>query len=83
MLLLQGMDKRMVMARMGWSQMSMLNRYQHVMEDLLREASGKMGDALFGGSPAPDPEPTPPPEPEPAADSTVISSAEFAVCRAG
>lgn len=77
MLLLQGVDKRVVMEMMGWSQMSMLNRYQHVMEDLLRDASGKMGDALFGGSSAPEPEPTP------EADSTVVSFADFAARRAG
>lgn len=83
MLLLQGVYKRVVMEMMGWSQMSMLNRYQQVMEDLLRDTSGKMDDALFGGSPAPEPEPTPHPEPEREPESTVVSFVDFAARRAG
>jgi integrase len=34
-----GTDRRVVMAKHGWSQEVMLKRYQHVDEDLLREAA--------------------------------------------
>ncbi|WP_237212012.1 hypothetical protein [Rothia nasimurium] len=32
---------------MGWSSMSMLNRYQHVLDEMGREAVAKMGGAIF------------------------------------
>src|SRR5690625_2583689 len=57
MLLVQGVDPRVVMEIMGWSQMSMLKRYQHVLDELRVDAVDKVADALT----TPAPESTPPP----------------------
>ena len=38
MLLAQGVDGRVVMALLGWSQASLLTRYQHVLEPMRRDA---------------------------------------------
>jgi len=41
-----GTDPRVVMAKHGWSQMKMLERYQHVDEQLLREAAERVSALL-------------------------------------
>lgn len=46
MLLVQGVDRRVVMEIMGWSQVQMLMRYQHVVEQLQRDALDKVAGAL-------------------------------------
>lgn len=46
MLLVQGVDGRVVMGILGWSQASLLNRYQHVIDPLRREAAQRM-EALW------------------------------------
>ncbi len=47
-LLLQGVDARVVMDLMGWSTVSMLRRYQHVIDTLRRDAAARMGGLLYG-----------------------------------
>lgn len=55
-LLVQGVDLRVVMALMGWSQASMAKRYQHVVDALRVEAARRMQDLLWPGhQPAPAP----------------------------
>lgn len=56
-LLLMGVDPRVVMEIMGWSQVSMLKRYQHVIDELKKSAADAVGSALFGGSAVPPKEP--------------------------
>jgi integrase len=46
MLLVQGIDPQVVMKIMGWSQTSMLTRYQHVLLDLQTEALNKVTTAI-------------------------------------
>jgi integrase len=48
LLLLQGVDNRVVMEILGHSQLSMTARYQHVLPELSREAAARMGEALWG-----------------------------------
>lgn len=48
MLLLQGVDKATVMAIMGWSERSMLRRYQHVIDELRLEAARRLGNLIYG-----------------------------------
>ena len=48
LLLLQGVDDRVVMEIFGHSQLSMTARYQHVMPELARDAAERMGNALWG-----------------------------------
>ncbi len=48
LLLIQGVDQRTVMALMGWSEVSMTKRYQHVIPELRREAATRVGAALWG-----------------------------------
>lgn len=48
LLLVQGVDQRTVMAIMGWSEVSMTKRYQHVIPELRREAATRVGVALWG-----------------------------------
>jgi integrase len=45
-LLAAGVDVRIVMAIMGWSQASMLKRYQHVLPTMLRDAATRL-EAVF------------------------------------
>lgn len=52
-LLLMGVDGRVVMDIMGWSQASMLKRYQHVMDEMKVSAMDKMTEALWA-APAAD-----------------------------
>ncbi|MEX3610028.1 site-specific integrase [Rothia sp. LK2588] len=47
-LLSLGVSSRVVMQMMGWSSASMLQRYQHVLEEMEREAADRVGAALFG-----------------------------------
>lgn len=47
-LLLQGVDPRVVMDLMGWSTVTMLRRYQHVVDSLRRDAANRVGDLLYG-----------------------------------
>jgi integrase len=57
MLLVQGVDPRVVMEIMGWAQATMLKRYQHVLDELRVDAVDKVADALL----TPEQESTPPP----------------------
>jgi len=43
LLLVMGVDARTVMALMGWSSMALLQRYQHVVDALRRDAADRMG----------------------------------------
>lgn len=56
-LLLMGVDSRVVMQMLGWSQVSMLARYQHVVDELQRDAAAAVTGAMFA---APESQPTPP-----------------------
>ena len=47
-LLAQGVDGRVVMSLMGWSQAVLLTRYQHVMDTMRVEAAAKVGTAIWG-----------------------------------
>lgn len=47
MLLAQGVDGRVVMALLGWSQASLLTRYQHVIDPLRREAAQRIEHAYW------------------------------------
>lgn len=42
-----GVAPRILMQMMGWSSMVMLNRYQHVLDEMEREAASKVGEAIF------------------------------------
>jgi integrase len=48
LLLAQGVDGRVVMSLMGWSQAVLLTRYQHVLDTMRVEAAEKVGLALWG-----------------------------------
>lgn len=55
MMLLLGIDEQTVMAIMGWSDRRMVQRYQHVIDDLRVAAAARIGDLLMGAPvPAPD-----------------------------
>ena len=41
-LLATGVDQRVVMDIMGWSQVSMLKRYQHVRRPMLKDAAARL-----------------------------------------
>jgi site-specific recombinase XerD len=47
-LLVQGVDPRTVMDLLGWSQVSMTRRYQHVVDELRAEAARRIESALWG-----------------------------------
>ena len=47
MLLVQGVDGRVVMALLGWSQSSLLTRYQHVLEPMRRDAAQRIDQAYW------------------------------------
>jgi integrase len=55
LLLLMGVDGRVVMDMMGWSVASMLKRYQHVLDEMKIEAARKVGDSLWEAPAAPQP----------------------------
>jgi integrase len=48
LLLVQGVDPRVVLDIMGWSSLSMTTRYQHVVPELMQAAADKIGTALWG-----------------------------------
>ncbi len=48
LLLAQGVDGRVVMSLMGWSQAVLLTRYQHVMDSMRMDAASKVGTAIWG-----------------------------------
>lgn len=50
LLLVQGVAPRTVMDVMGWSEQRMLSRYQHVIDELRRDAANQMGSALWAHS---------------------------------
>jgi integrase len=54
MLLLKGVDRRVVMDVMGWASERMLKRYQHVIDEMRQEAAKRLGSALFGDDNATD-----------------------------
>ena len=54
LLLVQGVDQRTVMAIMGWSEVSMTKRYQHVVPELRREAASRIREVLWGPAGAND-----------------------------
>lgn len=54
MLLLKGVDRRVVMDIMGWSSERMLKRYQHVIDEMRIEAADRLGAALFDDASATD-----------------------------
>lgn len=68
LLLLMGVDGRVVMDMMGWSVASMLKRYQHVLDEMKVEAAKRVGDALWSAPVAPEPEPV---------EAAVVSMADF------
>jgi len=47
-LLVAGVDARTVMDLLGWSQQSLVTRYQHVVDELKQEAARRMGALLWG-----------------------------------
>ena len=50
LLLVQGVNARTVMDVMGWTEARMLSRYQHVVDELRRDAADRMGEALWPAS---------------------------------
>jgi integrase len=50
LLLVQGVNARTVMDVMGWTEARMLSRYQHVVDELRRDAADRMGEALWPGA---------------------------------
>lgn len=47
LLLVLGVDSRTVMALMGWSSLTLAQRYQHVIDDLRRDAAERMNRTLW------------------------------------
>lgn len=50
LLLVQGVDQRVVMSMFGWTSAAMTTRYQHVVPELVNEAGRRMADLLWGTS---------------------------------
>jgi integrase len=48
MLLVLNVPSRIVMDLMGWSQLSMTQRYQHVPDQLRRDVANKLGQLIWG-----------------------------------
>jgi integrase len=48
LLLAQGIDGRIVMSLLGWSQAVLLTRYQHVIDPMRQEAANRVGKAIWG-----------------------------------
>lgn len=48
LLLLEGVDSRVVMDIMGWSQISTASNYQHAVSEAKRAAATRMGSAIWG-----------------------------------
>ena len=49
LLLVQGVDQRVVMSMFGWASPAMTTRYQHVVPELVDEAGRRITDLLWGG----------------------------------
>lgn len=47
-MLLQGIDRRVVMSIMGWSQIATAANYQHAVDEAKQAAAATMGAAMFG-----------------------------------
>jgi len=47
-MLVLGFDARTVMGLLGWSQLSLVQRYQHVVPELREEAARRIGEHLWG-----------------------------------
>lgn len=47
LLLVQGVDQRVVMELFGWTSSAMANRYQHVVSELQAQAADRVADVLF------------------------------------
>ena len=47
LLLVQGVDQRVVMDLFGWTSSAMANRYQHVVSELQAQAADRVADLLF------------------------------------
>ncbi|MCT1607029.1 tyrosine-type recombinase/integrase [Nesterenkonia massiliensis] len=60
MLLMLGIDGRVVMDLMGWSQRALLDRYQHVVNNLKQDVAAQVGAALWAEPEAPTPSPDEP-----------------------
>jgi len=48
LLLVQGVDQRVVMGMLGWTSPTMTARYQHVVPELVEEANRRMSELLWG-----------------------------------
>ncbi|KQS98785.1 tyrosine-type recombinase/integrase [Cellulomonas sp. Leaf395] len=48
LLLVQGVDQRVVMSMFGWTSSAMTTRYQHVVPELVDEANRRMSELLWG-----------------------------------
>lgn len=48
LLLVQGVDQRVVMDMLGWTSPTMTARYQHVVPELVEEANRRMSELLWG-----------------------------------
>ena len=86
MMLMLGIDARVVMDLMGWSQRTMVDRYQHVLDDMKRDVAAQVGDALWAGpksSEDPDPQPEGGLEEEAAGDAIVVDFDEWKQRRVG
>ncbi|MBP2319104.1 hypothetical protein JOF45_002123 [Nesterenkonia lacusekhoensis] len=71
---------------MGWSQRTMVDRYQHVLDDMKRDVAAQVGDALWAGpksSEDPDPQPEGGLEEEAAGDAIVVDFDEWKQRRVG
>jgi integrase len=49
-MLVLGLDARTVMGLLGWSQLSLTQRYQHLVPELRQEAARRIGEHLWGPS---------------------------------
>ncbi|MHB8340000.1 MAG: tyrosine-type recombinase/integrase [Mycobacteriales bacterium] len=49
LLLLQGVDPRTTMELLGWSELAMTQRYQHVVSELRVDAARRLGALLWQG----------------------------------
>lgn len=56
-MLLLGVPQRVVMEILGWSQISMLQRYQHVLDEMHQDVADKL--SAHWAEPEPEPEPQP------------------------
>ncbi|TLP74451.1 tyrosine-type recombinase/integrase [Nesterenkonia sphaerica] len=86
MMLTLGIDARVVMDLMGWSQRAMLDRYQHVLDDMKRDVAAQVGNALWAHPKSPeDPNPEPGDDIKegPSSDTTVINFDEWKQRRTG